>query len=127
MFSDKLAKAADKLKVGDPTKPDTDVGPLISEKECQRVADWVREAVESGATLKTGGKKLSGTCYKPTVLVNADKSANISTSEVFGPVVSIYSYDDVDVAIAEANSLPVSFQAAVFTKDLTLRCAVTRT
>ena len=124
VFSDKLAKAADKLKVGDPTKPDTDVGPLISEKECQRVADWVREAVESGATLKTGGKKLSGTCYKPTVLVNADKSANISTSEVFGPVVSIYPYDDVDVAIAEANSLPVSFQAAVFTKDLdfAMRC-----
>ena len=57
-------------------------------------------------------------------MVNADKSAKISTSEIFGPVVSIYPYDDVDVAIAEANSLPVSFQAAVFTKDLdfAMRC-----
>ena len=55
VFSDKLAKAAGKLKIGDPTEPETDVGPLISQKECQRVA-LGQEAVESGATLKTGGE-----------------------------------------------------------------------
>lgn len=120
VFSQKLAEAAGKLKVGDPTKPDTDVGPLISEKECQRVADWVKEAIDGGASLRAGGKKISGTCYEPTVLVGADKKAKISTSEVFGPVVSIYAYDDIDNAIAEANSLPVSFQAAVFTQNLDL-------
>jgi len=118
IFSEKLAEAAGRLKVGDPTKSDTDVGPLISDKECQRVADWVQEAVEGGATLKAGGKTISDTCYEPTVLVGADKMAKISTSEVFGPVVSIYPYDHVDAAIAEANSLPVSFQAAVFAKDM---------
>ena len=53
-------------------------------------------------------------------MVGANKNAKISTSEVFGPVVSIYSYDDIDNAIAEANSLPVSFQAAVFTQNLDL-------
>jgi acyl-CoA reductase-like NAD-dependent aldehyde dehydrogenase len=118
VFSKKLAEAANKLEVGDPTKPNTEVGPLISAKECQRVSDWVEEAIDGGATLEAGGKKISETCYEPTVLVGADKKAKISTSEVFGPVVSIYAYDDIDEAIEEANSLPVSFQAAVFTKNL---------
>lgn len=117
-FAKKLAEAASKLKVGDPTSLDTEVGPLINEKECQRVADWVQEALDLGADLKTGGKKISDTCYEPTVLVGADKNAKISTSEVFGPVVSIYPYDNIDDAISEANSLPVSFQAAVFTENL---------
>ena len=118
VFSEKLSAAASQLKVGDPTDLDTDVGPLISEKECQRVADWVDEASKGGAIIKTGGQKISDTCYEPTVLVGADKEAKISTSEVFGPVVSIYPYENIDDAIAEANSLPVSFQAAVFTESL---------
>ena len=118
VFSEKFSASASQLKVGEPTDLDTDVGPLISEKECQWVADWVEEASKGGAIRKTSGQKISDTCYEPTVLVGADKEAKISTSEVFGPVVSIYPYENIDDAIAEANSLPVSFQAAVFTESL---------
>ena len=118
VFADKLADAARHLNVGDPTDINTEVGPLISQQECQRVADWVAEASGGGATILAGGNKLSDTCYEPTVIVGASPDAKVSTSEVFGPVVSIYPYTNIDDAIREANSLPVSFQAAVFTENL---------
>ncbi|MEC7488030.1 MAG: aldehyde dehydrogenase family protein [Pseudomonadota bacterium] len=118
VFADKLADAAKQLKVGDPTDISTEVGPLINQQECQRVADWVAEASGGGAKILAGGNKISDTCYEPTVLVGASPDAKVSTSEVFGPVVSIYPYTNIDDAISEANSLPVSFQAAVFTEDL---------
>ena len=118
VFADKLADAAKNLKVGDPTDINTEVGPLINQQECQRVADWVAEASGGGAKILAGGNKISDTCYEPTVLVGASPDAKVSTSEVFGPVVSIYPYTNIDDAISEANSLPVSFQAAVFTEDL---------
>ena len=66
----------------------------------------------------TGGKKLSDSCYKPTVLLDPPADAKVSTQEIFGPVVCVYSYDDVDSAVQQANALPVAFQAAVFSKDI---------
>ena len=119
-----LVQQAEAMKVGDPTEKDTDVGPLINHKECQRVADWVQEAVDGGARLATGGEKISESCYRPTVLVNPSADATISRNEVFGPVICVYGYDDMDDAIRQANDLEVSFQAAVFTRDLdtAMRC-----
>ncbi len=116
--ADRLGKLGAAMKVGDPTLPDTEVGPIINHKECQRIADWVSEAVEKGATLITGGEKISDSCYKPTVLLNPPQDCTISKNEIFGPVICVYSYDDLDAAIDTANSLPVSFQAAVFTESI---------
>lgn len=117
-FARSLADAAGKLKVGDPLDPDTDLGPLIRHAETDRVHEWVTEAVAAGAELLCGGEKISASCYQPTVLLNPPAEAKVSTLEVFGPVVCVYAYDDLDAAIAQANSLPVSFQAAVFTASL---------
>jgi len=114
----KLAELGAKMKVGDPTSKDTEVGPLIRTGEVDRVDEWVQAAVAGGAKCLTGGEKLSDTCYKPTVLLNPPADANVSTMEIFGPVICVYSYDDLDAAIDQANSLPVSFQAAVMTKDI---------
>ncbi|MDP3857625.1 MAG: aldehyde dehydrogenase family protein [Stagnimonas sp.] len=116
--------AADRLKVGDPTLPETEVGPLISPAEVQRVDAWVRRAVAAGAQLLCGGKPLSETCYAPTVLLDPPEDAEVSTQEVFGPVVCVYRYRSLDEAIARANALPVAFQAAVYSRDLdtALRC-----
>jgi len=116
--AERLAGLGDAMTVGDPTLATTEVGPLISHKECQRVADWVDEAVAGGAELVSGGAKISESCYKPTVLFDPPADATISTNEVFGPVICVYPYDDMDEAIDRANSLPVSFQAAVFTESL---------
>ncbi|MEM6827306.1 MAG: aldehyde dehydrogenase family protein [Pseudomonadota bacterium] len=114
----KMVDAVTALKVGNAIHEDTDCGPLIRPKECDRVAEWVSEAVDGGARVLCGGEKLSDTTYAPTLLLNPPVDATISQNEVFGPVVCLYTYDDVDAAIAQANALDVSFQAAVFTNDL---------
>ena len=116
--AEKMAEKAAKLIVGDPTDPKTEVGPMISQAECQRVADWVDEAVQKGANLLCGGKKISECCYAPTVLWNPSEDVRVSREEVFGPVVCVYSYKNREEAVKRANGLPFSFQAAVFTKDI---------
>lgn len=109
-----------KLKVGNPLDKDTDIGPLILPKEADRVESWVEEAITQGAQLISGGRRLSDTTYAPTILYNPPKSAKVSTQEIFGPVVCIYSYENRLEAIKEANSLPYSFQAAVFSNDINI-------
>ena len=123
-FAARLAEAARKLKVGDPTLAETEVGPLIDAGEVRRLEDWVGQAVAGGARLLCGGQRLSDSCYAPTVLLDPPADATVSTQEVFGPVVCVYSVDSIDEAIDRANSLPVAFQAAVFTRalDTALRC-----
>lgn len=113
-----IAEGAKKLIVGDQLDPKTEVGPLISTKEVDRVAQWVDEAVAAGATLLCGGKKISDTCYEPTVLLNPPVDAKVSTAEIFGPVVCVYSYTDRLDAIKQANALDVHFQAAVFSNNI---------
>ncbi len=113
-----LTEAAEDLEVGDPRSADTEVGPLIDPAEVDRVHEWVTEAVGGRAQALTGGNKLDHNCYQPTVLMNPPDEATISRNEVFGPVVCVYSYAELDEAIARANSLDVSFQAAVFTRDI---------
>ncbi|RME54378.1 MAG: aldehyde dehydrogenase family protein [Deltaproteobacteria bacterium] len=115
---ERLARAAEALRVGDPTLPDTEVGPLIRPAEVDRVESWVREAVSAGGRLLCGGKRLSDTCHACTVLYDPPVDAKVSRAEVFGPVVCVYPYDELDEAIERANSLPFAFQAAVFTRSL---------
>jgi acyl-CoA reductase-like NAD-dependent aldehyde dehydrogenase len=117
-LAERLAQAATALNVGDPTSPDTEVGPLIRPTEVERVGEWVKEAVDQGGELLTGGEALSETCYAPTVLYDPPGDAQVSVLEIFGPVVCVYPYDEVDEAIARSNSLPYAFQASVFTRDL---------
>ncbi len=116
-FAAALAKRAEALVVGAPEDAATEVGPLIRVGEVDRVAEWVDEAVAAGAELLCGGKKTSDTCYAPTVLLNPPDDVRVSAMEIFGPVVCVYAYDDIDDAVRQANSLPVAFQAAVFSND----------
>ena len=117
-FSKKLVELAEKLVVGDPLDEKTEVGPLIQEKEVERVDQWVKEAQNEGAKILTGGKKIGTTCYAPTVILNPSDEANVSAHEIFGPVVNIYSFKDRLEAIERANLTPFSFQAAVITRNV---------
>jgi len=117
-FASALAEQASQLVVGAPEDPATEVGPLIRTTEVDRVAQWVDEAVTAGADLLCGGKRISDTCYMPTVLFEPPADARVSTLEIFGPVVCVYAYDDIENAIKQANDLPVAFQAAVFSDDI---------
>ena len=113
-----LTEQVSALVVGDPVDVTTEVGPLIRPAEVDRVEEWVTEAVNQGARCLIGGARSSERVYAPTVLLDPPHSARISTEEVFGPVVNVYGYDDEAEAVALANALPVSFQAAVFTRDI---------
>jgi acyl-CoA reductase-like NAD-dependent aldehyde dehydrogenase len=110
-----LSAVADRMVIGDPTRPETEVGPIITHAEADRIGAWVDA---SGAQVATGGRRLSPSTYANTVLVNPSPTADVSRREVFGPVVCLYPYDDIDTAIATANDLPFSFQAAVFSRNI---------
>ncbi len=122
-FASALARAAEKLVVGAPEDAATEVGPLIRSGEVDRVAEWVDEAIAAGAELLCGGKKISDTCYSPTVLLNPPIDVRVSTMEIFGPVVCVYAYENLDAAVQQANSLTVAFQAAVYSdsNDIAMR------
>ena len=123
--AERLASIAQPYVIGDPTLETSEVGPLIRPREADRVAEWVTQAVAEGAGKICGAERLSDSSYACTVLLNPAESSLVSTQEIFGPVVCVYAYDDVDQAIATANQLPFAFQASVLTKDLDfgLRCS----
>jgi acyl-CoA reductase-like NAD-dependent aldehyde dehydrogenase len=114
---DAFAARVTVLKTGDPVLAETEVGPLITPHETDRVSTWIDEAVAGGARL-IGGGRLSNTTLKPSILVNPARDAKVSTLEVFGPVTCVYPYTRLEDAISTANALPWSFQASIFTEDL---------
>jgi acyl-CoA reductase-like NAD-dependent aldehyde dehydrogenase len=116
-FLDRFAARVAELRVGDPLLAETEVGPLILPRETDRVAAWTQEAVSAGARL-IGGGRVSSTTLRPAIIVNPPADAKVSTLEIFGPVTCVYRFQRLDDAIAAANSLPVAFQASVFTEDL---------
>ncbi len=115
---DRLVEGARNLTVGDPTEETTDVGPLIRGREVDRVHTWVEEARNQGAQVRTGAEPLEHQCYSPTVLVDAPSTSRVMNEEIFGPVVVVTGFDTLDDAIARANRVPWSFQAAIFSQDI---------
>lgn len=116
--AESLADGASRLVVGNAVEEGTEVGPLIRTREVDRVADWVSEAAEGGGRILCGGRKLGETAYAPTVVLDPPVSVRLSSEEIFGPVVAVYAYEDLDDAIERANALPYAFQAAAFTRRL---------
>lgn len=103
------------VRYGDPTDPKTYMGPLISEKQRDKVDGMVKRAVEAGATLVTGGEKVDpGFFYTPTLLADVDPDSEIAQEEVFGPVLAVIAYDDDDDAVRIANNSIYGLSGAVF-------------
>lgn len=107
------------LKVGDPLAEDTDIGPVIDIGAAERIETWVNEAVAGGATLLSGGQR-DGNLWQPTVLSDVTETMRVSCNEVFGPVVVLYRYHDVDDAIAAVDQSDYGLQAGLFTNDLSV-------
>jgi acyl-CoA reductase-like NAD-dependent aldehyde dehydrogenase len=125
-FCAQLAKRVGALQVGDPMDDGTDVSSLISADDRDRVKAWIDEAVAAGAELLVGGEIDHGV-LQPTVLRNVTPDMKVSAKEVFGPVVGVQSYTDLDDALDLANSTEYGLQAGIFTAriDAALRAART--
>ena len=117
LFTTKLLLQVARLKAGDPSDDTTVVGPLIDPAATQRVEAWVEEAVAQGARVLLGGKRL-GTVLEATVLTNVKPDMKVSCQEVFGPVVTVTRYRQLDEAITELNQSAYGLQAGVFTQDI---------
>lgn len=116
-FTEKFAKATESLKVGNPLEKDSDLGPMIDENEAKRAQEWIKEAVDMGATLVTGGTR-NGRVLKPTVLRNTTKEMRVMCMEVFAPIVSIVEYDNFEEAIQHVNDSDYGLQAGIYTNDI---------
>ncbi|HEX6417720.1 MAG TPA: aldehyde dehydrogenase family protein, partial [Acidimicrobiales bacterium] len=113
------------LVVGPPLDEATDVSSLISAGDTERVEGWVREAVAAGAKVATGGD-VDGGVMRPTVLTGTTPDMKVCAVEVFGPVVAVAAYDDLDDAIALANDTRFGLQAGIFTARLDSALAAAR-
>ncbi len=126
-FTDRLAANVESLVVGDPMLEATDVSALISRSERDRVKSWIDEAVDGGAKVVVGGDIGADGVLKPTVLANVTHDMKVCAGEVFGPVVAIASYDDLDDAFRMANDTAFGLQAAIFTSDISKGLKAVRT
>lgn len=119
-FGDKLLRAIQRLVVGDPRDPRTDVGPLISRSHLESVAGFVRRAENDGAIVVTGGTALDrpGNFFPPTALGAVTPSMEVAREEVFGPVLSVIDVSGLDEAIKVANDTDYGLSAAVHTSDI---------
>ena len=117
-FTSTLVAHVEQLVVGDPMDEATDVSALISTGERDRVESWVQEAAAEGATIATGGRRSADDVLLPTVIAGATPDMKVCSKEVFGPVVAITAYDDLDDAIRIANTTDYGLQAAIFTRDI---------
>ena len=118
-YIERLVANTEELTVGDPLDEATDVGPLISPGDRDRVKEWVDRAVSGGAKLLTGGELVDdGRCLAPTLLESPPRDAEVWREEIFGPVAVIDRYSDFSEALAMANDSRYGLQAGVFTRDL---------
>ncbi len=106
------------IKMGDPTREDTDLGPLISSEAAARADEQVQQSIRMGARCLTGGKRGTGSFYEPTVLVDVTRDMPVMKDEVFGPVAPVASFKDIDSAIEMANDSAYGLQSTVFSSNI---------
>lgn len=123
-FTNLFVKETEKLKIGDPMDPKTDIGPLINENAVKMVEQSVVEAYKKGARPLTGGNR-DGNFFEPTILDNITSDMSIVINETFGPVAPIIKVSSVEEAIRIANDSEFGLQAGVFTESIKngLKCA----
>lgn len=120
-----LTERTARLRIGDPADPATQIGPLVSREQMERVLAHIERAKQEGVTLVAGGSRLdtgalaNGYYVAPTIFLASDDRASIVRDEVFGPVMTVLPFDDEEDVIARANDTEFGLAAAVFTRDLT--------
>ncbi|MFB7933926.1 aldehyde dehydrogenase [Streptomyces sp. NPDC056039] len=125
-----VVRRARELRVGDPLDPETEMGALVGRAHLDRVHDHVRRGVDEGARLRTGGERVlaetGGTYLEPTVLDQVDPGSRLAREEIFGPVLSVLAFDDLDEAVRLANASEYGLAAGLWTSDLSTAHQVSR-
>jgi acyl-CoA reductase-like NAD-dependent aldehyde dehydrogenase len=116
-FHEQLVERFEQLVVGDPLDEATDVGPVISVGDAERVEAWLKEAVAGGARILTGGER-DGSVVQPTIIAGAEDRMKVSCEELFAPVIGVYPYRDPRDAIRRAGTSDFGLQAGLFTNDM---------
>jgi acyl-CoA reductase-like NAD-dependent aldehyde dehydrogenase len=116
-FLDKLVVKVKALKIGDPLEEATDMGPMITEEAAQRAESWIKEAVEQGGEVLTGGNR-NGTMLEPTIIANVKREMKVVCAEVFAPIVSVMPFSTEAEVIEHANDTDLGLHAGVFTSDI---------
>ncbi|MGB5105946.1 MAG: aldehyde dehydrogenase family protein [Candidatus Zixiibacteriota bacterium] len=116
-FKSRLIAATNKLKLGDPRDESTFIGPMISEKEAQRLEGWINSAAAAGGKVLCGGNR-QGAMFEPTLLENVPTDQTLCTHEAFGPVAVLSSFRDFDEALHQVNDSRYGLQAGIFTRDI---------
>lgn len=121
-FVEKFLDVAKGFAVGDPFDPSVLAGPLISERQMQKVAQYVEEGKKAGGKILIGGRRLSkfdsGYFFEPTVFVDIPHDSKLAQDEIFGPVLCIFQFESEDEVISYANSTRFGLSAAIFTRDI---------
>jgi betaine-aldehyde dehydrogenase len=118
-FLEKLVARTKRIVMGDPLNEATQMGPLVSAAQAERVISYVARGIAEGARLVCGGKSTGGWFVEPTVFADVTDDMVIAREEIFGPVMSVLVFDDEDEVIARANATEYGLAAGVFTRDLT--------
>lgn len=121
-FLDRLAARTDAIRLGDPMDEKTQMGPMVTEAQMDKVLAYIEIGKSEGARLVTGGKRAmgkNGFYIEPTVFADVTDDMRIAREEIFGPVMSVLSFSEESEAIARANDTEFGLSAGVFTKDLT--------
>lgn len=118
-FTERLIGNVEKLVVGDPMSEETDVGPLITQGERDRVKEWIEEADAGGGEILTGGQLVDeDRCLAPTVIREPSREAQVWCAEIFGPVATLHTVTSLDEAIGLANDSNFGLHAGIFTRDI---------
>jgi acyl-CoA reductase-like NAD-dependent aldehyde dehydrogenase len=124
-FLGRLVESAKKLKIGNPVEPDTDIGPMISEAEAQRVQSWVQEAVDQGARVICGHQR-QGAIYPPTVVIKARPDMKIVKDEIFGPATVVFPVESFEEGVRLADDSQYGLQSGIFTTNIDRALAAVR-
>jgi len=116
-FADRFLDATRNLKIGHPTEQNTDISSLISHQEAERVESWIEQARAEGARVLTGGAR-RGATIEPTILTHVSPQMKVCCNEVFGPVVALHPYLNLEDAIAAVNASEYGLQAGLCTRDI---------